>query len=895
MLSGIKMRLRSLLRKSEMERELDEELRHHIEQQIEQNLRAGMNPDEARSAAHKAFGGVEQAKERSRDARGVRRFEELWQDLRYGARMLLKNPAFSIAAIGILAIGIGANTAIFSVVYAVILRPLPYAESERLVMIKESWPAQGIPDYGVSMPDFHEWRNRNRVFDQIEAFNTNRHDITSNGDPERIVGVRVSAELFSFLGVRPVQGRGFLSEEQQFGRHRVVILSDGFWRRRFGDQTRLDGQTIKIDGETFSIIGVMPEGFEFPEHGTELWRPLSAPAADRNYTRSENGFEVIARLKPGVTINQAKADMDHIRTQLAQEFKETAELRERVVSLSEHVAGKELITILLVLFGAVGFVLLIACTNTANLMLARAESRQKEMVIRVALGASRWRVIRQALTESLLIGMTGGLLGLFVAMWGVGALLRLGPDLPRFADVKINGRVLIFTLALSLLTSFLAGLAPAWQSTKVDLQKSLKDSARTAAGSAGNRRMRGALVVSEIALSLVLLICAGLMINSLLRLQRVDPGFRTKQILSMRISLPSSRYPENRPTAIVDFFKRLEERVRAIPGVQMASYTTSLPLIGFGWVQYITVEGYPLPRTPEETPLTHYRQISSHYFETLGIRLLKGRALNERDTRDTEPVAVVNESFVRLFYPNEDPIGKRFYLGQPVELSSPQRQPTRWTIVGVSRDIKHQGLGSEPKPEVFSLHEQSLSKPDDGPFPNMFFVVRAASDPTALAAAVRREVRELDKDLPVAEVITMDRLLGNSLLRQRLITLLLSIFSIIALLLAAVGIYSVISYSVTNRTHEIGIRMALGARRIDVLQLIAGQGMRLAFIGIVIGLLGSIILTRFIETWLFEVKASDPLTYVLIVLLIVFVSMLACYLPARRASKVDPLVALKCE
>ena len=893
MLSKLKTRLRALLRKSEMERELDEELRYHIEQQTEQNIRLGMNPEEARHNAQKAFGGVEQAKERSRDARGVRRLEDLWQDLRYGARMLLKNPPFSITAISILAVGIGANTAIFSVVYAVILRPLPYAESERLVMIKEDLPAKGIPDFGVSMPDFLEWRNRNRVFDQLEAFSTDGYDISSDGDPERVTGAEVSAELFPFIGVAPVQGRRFLSEEQQFGNHRVVILGAALWRRRFGDQTRLNGQAIKINGETFSIVGVMPEGFEFPEPGTQIWLPLSVPAGHANNTRSENWLGVIARLKLGVTVRQAQADIDHIHSQLAQEYKETAEFRERVVSLSEHVVGKELTTILLVLLGAVGFVLLIACANTANLMLARAVSRQKEMAIRVALGALRGRVIRQALTESLLIGLTGGILGLFVAMWGVDALLRLGPDLPRFADVEINGRVLIFTLALSLVTSLLAGLAPACQSTKTDLQKSLKDSARTASGSASGKRLRSALVVSEIALSLVLLICAGLMINSLLRLQRVDQGFRTNDVLSMRISLPPRSYPDNRATAIVDFFKRLDEQVSAIPGVQMAGYTTSLPLIGFGWMQYITVEGHPIPKTHEETPTVHYRQISAHYFETLGIRLLKGRALNERDTRDTEPVAVVNESFARSFYPNEEPIGKRFYLGQAEEPS--QRRRTRWTIVGVSHDIKHQGLVSEPKPEIFSLHEQSLAKPDDGPYNRMFFVVRAAGDPNALAAAVRREVQALDKDLPVAEVITMDRLLGDSLLRQRLITLLLFIFSIIALMLAAVGVYSVMSYSATQRTHEIGIRMALGAQRIDALKLIVGQGMRLAFIGIVIGLVSSIALTRFIETLLFEVKAIDPLTYALIASLIVVVSMVACYLPARRATKVDPLVALRCE
>src|SRR5262245_43112412 len=553
-------------------------------------------------------------------------------------------------------------------------------------MIKEDWPSKGIPDYEISMPDFLEWRNRNRVFDQLEAFSVHSYDITSDGDPERVGGAQVSAELFAFLGVAPLQGRRFLSEEQQFGRHQSVILGAAFWRRRFGDQAKLNGQTIKIDGETFSIVGVMPEGFEFPEQGTQIWLPLSVPAGHANNTRSENWLEVIARLKPGVTVKQAQADMDHIHSQLAQEFKETAEFRERVVSLSEHVVGKELTTILLVLFGAVGFVLLIACANTANLMLARAVSRRKEMAIRVALGALRGRVIRQALTESLLLGLTGGTLGLFVAMWGVDALLRLGPDLPRFADVKINGRVLIFTLALSLVTSLLAGLAPAWQSTKTDLQKSLKDGARSASGSASGKRLRSALVVSEISLSLVLLICAGLMINSLLRLRRVDPGFMTKGVLSMRISLPSRSYPNNRATAIVDFFKGLDERVREIPGVQMAGYATSLPLTHFGWMRYTIIEGRPIPKTPEETPTVHYRQISAHYFETLGIQMLKGRALNERDTRDTESVVVVNESFVKRFYPNEDPIGKRFYFPEPEESGPSQPRLTPWTVVGVSRD-----------------------------------------------------------------------------------------------------------------------------------------------------------------------------------------------------------------
>jgi putative ABC transport system permease protein len=893
MLSKLKAALRALLRRTQAESELDEELRYHIERQTEQNIRLGMTPEEASRAARKAFGGVEQAKERSRDARGLRWLEELWQDLRYGARSLLRNPAFSITAISILAIGIGANTAIFSIVYAVIIRPLPYAESGRLVMIEEDWPAKGLQDIDSSLPDFLEWRNRNTVFDRLEAFSTERYDISSGSSdtyPERIAGVQVSAELFPFLGIAPVQGRGFLGEEQQIGRHRVAILSGSLWRLRFGDQTRLDGQSIKINGKIFSIVGVMPDGFHFPERETQIWVPLSLPAGDSHNTREDNWLGVIARLKQGITIGQAQAEMNLIRSRLPPGLVDgTAEFRERVVSLSEYVVGKELTTILLVLIGAVGFVLLIACANTTNLMLARAVSRRKEMAIRIALGAQRWRVIRQALTESLLIGLTGGALGLFVAIWGVSALQRLGTDLPRFADVKIDGRVLIFTIALSFVTSLLAGLAPAWQSTKTDLQKSLKDGARTASGSASGRRLRSALVVAEIALSLVLLVCTGLMINSLLRLQRIDPGFKTDHLLSMRISLPPRLYPDSRATAIVDFFKQLEERVRAIPGVELAGYTTNLPLTRFGWMRYFHLEGRPLPKAPAEKPTVDYRQISAHYFDVLGIRMLKGRAFNEGDTRNTQPVVVINESFARQYYPNEEAIGKQ------LSLEDSSQRLTRWTVVGVAKDIKHEGLSSKAKPELFSLLEQSLAKTDDGPEGRMFFIVRAAGDPTALATAVRREVQALDKEIPVEQVATMDRLLADSLLGQRLIAMLLFIFSLTALLLAAAGVYSVMSYSASQRTHEIGIRMALGARKIDALKLIIGQGMRLASIGIIIGLAGSLALTRFIKTLLFEVKASDPLTYASIALLIVAVSTLACYLPARRAAEVDPLAALKYE
>jgi putative ABC transport system permease protein len=819
---------------------------------------------------------------------------DLWQDLRYGARMLMKNPGFTMVAVITLALGIGANTAIFSVVNAVLLRPLPYPEPGRLTQARETDLGRGGMDVAASMPDYREWRKRNQSFSHLAAYFTNNYNISGDEEPEQVVGARVDTDFFTLLGVNPAQGRGFSGEEGVFGKHRVVVLSDALWRRRFGDGARLDGQTIRLSGESFTVIGVAPRGFRFPANDVALWTPLALADNDPFNTRGVYWLNVIGRLKAGVTPEQAQNDLVNIHRQLDRE-KITSGHSARVEALAEATVGNARRT-LWVLLGAVGCILLIACVNVANLLLARASARASEMAVRAAIGAGRSRLVRQLLTESLLIGLLGAVAGLAMAWWGVEALLRLEPDLPRFDTVKVDGRALGFTLGLALGASLLFGLLPALRSSGAGLSAAIKGGGR---GGTRNHRLLGGLVVAEIAIAMVLLAGAGLMINSLLRLQRVDPGYETEKILTMRLALPVAKYPTSRPEQIVGFYRQLAERVKALPGALNAGVTTALPLAGGGVGRLFTREDRPAPKSMSEIPVTQTRLVSADYFDTLGMRLVNGRFLSERDAPNGLPVAVINETAANRFWPGENPIGKVFKLGPPEEMLQAGIRPPgfrfiRWTVVGVVKDVKQQGLSQPSGPEIYTLPQQGRA--DEGGAPLvMYLAVRALNNPTALTVAIRRQTQELDKEQPIADVATMEERRVDSLLRTRFNTLLLTIFAAVALTLAVVGVYGVMSYSLAERTREIGVRVALGAQRRDVIALIVKRGMAVALSGALIGLCGAIAVTRLMTGLLYEVSATDPLTLSVVMGVLVAAAALACYLPARRAMKVDPMIALRSE
>jgi len=810
--------------------------------------------------------------------------ETLLQDLHYGLRMLAKSPGFTAVAIIALTLGIGANSAIFSVVNSVLLRSLPYQNADQLVMIWGKLPGHGVDQMGASAPEFMDYREQTQAFEHIAAYYSTSFNLTGGAEPERITATLVSASLFPALGVRPALGRDFLPEEDQHGRGQVAILSHGLWQRRFGSDPAIIGQALTLNGQPYAVIGIMPAGFQFLNPETELWVPVAfTPHQLSEDERGSHWLNVLARLKPGVTLQQARTEMDAIARRIQQQHRKNYSDESGwgviVEPLHETVVGN-VRSSLLILLGVVGFVLLIACANVANLLLARASVRQKEIAIRAALGANRFRLIRQMLTESILLSLIGASLGILLTLWANDLLVALKPqNLPRLAEVGIDSRVLWFTFAVSLLTGALFGLAPALQTSKPNLNESLKEGGRTT-GSVGRHRLRSILVISEVALALVLLIGAGLMIKSLYRLQQFSPGFNPANVLTMRLSLPQSKYSQ--PHHQRAFFESLLKRVETLPGVQSASAVNSLPLSRTGNRRNFSIEGRGDMKLNVE-----FRMASPDYFRSMGIPLMKGRFFTERDREGAPGVVIVNESLARIFFPEEDPLGKRIKVGS-------LRGPFPWlSIVGVVGDVKHDGLDAEAPPEMYVSYLQPLLQ--NFGIPPMFLVVRSADDPLNLIAAVQSEVLALDKNQPVYRVATMDQLVSSSMAERRFQMILFGIFAAIALLLAAIGIYGVISTTVAQRTHEIGIRVALGARSSDVMRLVVGQGMALALIGVAAGLAGALALTRLMSMLLFGVSTTDPATYASIAMLLMIVALLACYIPARRATKVDPMVALRYE
>ena len=809
----------------------------------------------------------------------------LVQDVRYAVRMLLKNPGFTFVAVIAVALGIGANSAMFSVINAVLLRPLPYHEPDRLVTIWEESPQRDMYEMPVSFANFRDWVDQNHVFDHISAYTFANMNLSGTGEPTRLLAIRASANLFSLVGAAPLLGRPFLPEEDKEGANHVVILSQGLWQRRFSSDYGIVGQSLTLNNQSYTVVGVMPASFQFPvgfgylgkvlNDPVDLYVPLAATSQEAH--RGSYSFFSIGRLKPGVTIDQARAEMTAIEGRIEQQYPgETAGIGISLIPTHEQTV-KEIRPALLVLLGAVAFLLLIACANIANLLLARAASRQKEIAIRTALGASRLRVLRMLLTESVILSLAGGCLGLLLALWGTDALVALAPDnIPRLNEMGVDLRVFTFTLAVSVLTGIIFGLVPAIHASKPDLNEALKEGSRGSSGGVAGKRIRSILVALEVALSLVLLIGAGLMIKSFLHLQQMNLGFNPDNVVAVDLSLSRSKYPEDRQQ--IAFFQATLERLQSLSGVQSAGATSGLPLTLSISGSDFRIEGRPEPE-PGNEMIVNTRSVSPGYFRTLGIPLLKGRDFSDRDTSGAPEVAIINDDLARIFFPDEDPLGKRITFDEGRSWLS---------IVGVIDDVKQLGLDSTAKPEVYFPYLQATS-------PSMSIVVRTASNPLNLLAAMKSQIQEIDKDMPIADVKTMRELLSESVSGRRFNMLLLTVFAAVALVLAAVGIYGVIRYSVTQRTHEIGIRMALGAQTSDVLKLVVGEGMLLAVAGVTAGLVASLFLTRLMSSLLFGVSATDPITFVLISAILTGVALVASLVPARRAIKVDPMVALRYE
>ncbi len=866
--------IRNTIQKQRIDRELTEELGSYVDLLTEKKMREGMNEREARHAAMVEVGGIEQVKEEVRAGRTGFALETFFQDLRYGLRSLHKKPGFTLTAVIALALGIGANTAIFSVINGVLLRSLAYRDADNIVMVWEHSFQRSRMQNSVSPANFLDWLKRSASFQQIAASWDTRVNLTSLGEPEELLVQRVSADFFQVLGVPAQIGRWFVADDDKPGANPVVILSHDLFQGRFGGNPAIIGQPVTMSGRSLTVIGVMPSGFHFLNTQIQAWIPLALdPASD--WRKQGRYLRSVARLKSGVTIQQAQTELDGIAKQLEREYSDYNKgWGVNLVPMHAQIVG-DIRPVLLVLLAAVAFILLIACANVANLLLARAAARQKELALRAALGAGRMRLVRQMLTESVLLAVMGGALGVFLAYWGVQLLVALAPDnIPRLREITIDPRVLGFTFAVSLLTGLIFGLVPALQSSRPDLNDALKEGARGSSG--GNRLVRNLFVVTEMALALILLVGAGLMLRSFSQLHQVKTGFDTDNVLTLRVQLPMAKYRE--PQQRAEFFKRAQERLATLPGVKSVGAISYLPLTGLASSTVFNLAGQPeLP--PNESPGTEVRIITPGYFSAMGIPLVKGRTFDERDGADSR-VLIINETMARKFFPGQDPIGQRLIVNWEPKVAD--------EIVGVVGDVKETALAEEANPAIYWPHPRE-------PYQFMNFVLRAAIDSARLSAAATKEIHALDPDQPVSDIRTLDQVVAKSIARPRFNALLLAIFAGVALVLASVGIYGVMNYSATQRTQEIGIRMALGAKPTDILRLVVGYGMKLALIGIVIGVIASLALTRVMANLLFGITATDVPTFLCVSFLLTVVALLANYIPARRATRIDPVRSLRYE
>jgi putative ABC transport system permease protein len=876
------LRLKAIFRRRTLDRDLDDEVAFHLSMREEENRRAGIAPDEARYAARRQFGNTSSLKERTRQMWTFSSSEEFFHDLRHAARLLRNKPAFTAVAVLTLAVGIGSSSAVFSVVNSVLLKALPYRQEQRLVMVWETKPNEGRDHNVVSPANFMYWKEHNTVFEQLAAFFDDTSTLTGEGDPEEIPSQGISTNFFSLLGISPILGRDFSNEEGQRGQNHEVLLSYGLWQRRFGAERSVVGKFIRLDGQSYLVIGVMPPGITlFAPQGSltgkpaQLWWPYGWKEEDR--TPRGRWMTVVGRLKSFVSLAQAQTEMYGLAANLTKTYPDfETGWGVNVVPVHEDLSSAIRPTLLLLL-GAVGFVLLIACANVSNLLLSRASAREREVAVRSALGASRWRIARQILTESLLLAMLGGGLGILLARWAVSAVVLLIPKDLHVSSIQLDWRIAVFATVVSVITGLGFGLAPAFDAARTNLADALREAGRSETGTRGHR-LRSVFAVAQVGLSLMLLTGAGLLLRSFVKLSSVDPGFNSKNLLTLRVTLPSTKY--SKPSQYIAFFQQLLEEVRALPGVRAATIDNSFPITGMTPGTDFDIAGKPSPPRGAERG-TQVQLVGSDYFRTMQISLLRGRKFSDQEETVESHVVIVSESLARRYFPGEDPLKQRIRIDM-------KDQNDYSEIIGVVADVKRDGLDKTAFPVSYWPHAEL-------PFSSMMLAARTDGDPFATVAAIRAIVYRMDPDLPLSDITTMDQSLGDSVARQHFGAVLVAIFAGIALFLAAIGIYGVVSHAVSLRTREFGIRMALGANVGDVWSLVFRHGMALAGIGVLLGVAGTLALTPLIRGLLFGVTAHDPATITVVIAFLMAVTLAACWIPARRATRVDPLIALRYE